>query len=81
MFIGLMALNAVMFMNEPDETSLRRLVLPVFGVTMLATGLASGVVALTAMIRSHERSWTVLVPLVVGMFVLVFLLGEVLVPH
>jgi len=53
---------------------------PIYGIIWLLCGLASGVVALIAIIKQHERSWLVWLALLPGVFVLFLLLGEFLVP-
>jgi hypothetical protein len=44
-------------------------------------GFAGGVLALIAVIRQHERSWLVFFSILPLFWVLVFILGELLVPH
>ena len=44
-------------------------------------GFAGGVLALVAVIRQHERSWLVFFSILPLFWVLVFILGELLVPH
>jgi len=44
-------------------------------------GLAAGIVGLIAVIRRHERSWLVWLTILPGLLVLLFVLGEFLVPH
>jgi len=61
--------------------SLPQVFLIFFGIFMMLCGLASGILALIAVTRQHERSWLVWLPILAGAFVLTFLLGEFLVPH
>jgi len=56
-------------------------VLPFWGVALMASGVAAGVLALIAALRYRERSWAVMIAMVPGGFAIAFLLGEVLVPH
>jgi hypothetical protein len=44
-------------------------------------GLAAGIIALIAIVREHERSWLVLLSLLPLLNLIVFLLGEFIVPH
>jgi hypothetical protein len=44
-------------------------------------GLVGGVLALVAVIRQHERSWLVFLSILPFLWVLLFILGEFLVPH
>ena len=53
-------------------------VMIVYGWTTIAVGLASGVVALSAIIRERERSWAVWLPILPFAFVLFLLVGELL---
>jgi hypothetical protein len=48
---------------------------------MLLCGLASGIIGWIAVIRSHERSWLILLTLLPGLWVVFMLLGEFLFPH
>jgi hypothetical protein len=48
---------------------------------MLSCGLAAGIVGLMAVIRRQESSWLVWLTMLPGLMVLIFLLGELLVPH
>lgn len=43
--------------------------------------LAGGIVALTAMIREHERSWVVWLSILPMVSVFIFILAEFLFPH
>lgn len=56
-------------------------ILPYWGATIMACGVAAAVTALVAAIKFKERSWAVMVALIPGGFAVVFLLGEFLVPH
>lgn len=55
--------------------------LPFYGIFMLLCALAGGICGLIALIRQHERSWLVWLTILPGAFIVVFLLGEFLVPH
>jgi hypothetical protein len=44
-------------------------------------GFATSVAGLIAILRQQERSWLVWLTLLPGVFLLVFLLGEFLLPH
>ena len=44
-------------------------------------GLVGGVLGLIAVIRQHERSWLVFLSILPMFWVLLFILGEFLVPH
>jgi len=48
---------------------------------MLLCGLGAMVLALIAVIREHERSWLVFLPLLPGLWVLFMVMGELLFPH
>ncbi len=55
--------------------------MPYWGIVLFGCGFAAGVVGLIAIIKQHERSLVTLVTLVPALFVIVFLLGEFLIPH
>ena len=80
-FVVLMIINSTVFMRLPEDVTWRETVLPFYGVAMMSCGLVAGIVALVALTRRHERSWLVWLPMLAGLFVIVFLLGEFLVPH
>jgi len=79
-FIVLWIVNSTVFMPSASDAPWRHVLLPFYGIFMLACGLAGGIVAVVALIR-HERSWLVWLVLLPGLFVLLFVLGEFLVPH
>lgn len=82
LFLLLFLINTTVFMPTGGSMApWRPIFLPFYGITMMAVGLAAGVTGTIAVTRSRERSWLVWVPLLVGLFVVVFLLGEILVPH
>ena len=80
-FVILMTINSAVFMRLPEDMTWRVTVLPFYGIFMLLCGLAAGIVGLIAVIRRHERSWLVWLAILPGLFALVFMLGEFLVPH
>jgi hypothetical protein len=53
---------------------------PIFGIFMMACGVAGGVLGLIALIRG-ERSWVVWLVMLPCAFALFFLLGEFIFPH
>ena len=77
----LMIINSTIFMRLPEDVTWRETVLPFYGVAMMSCGLVAGIVALVALTRRHERSWLVWLPMLAGLFVIVFLFGEFLAPH
>jgi hypothetical protein len=80
-FAVLFLINSFVFMPPTFNPSWGPTILPFYGIFMILCGLASGVVGLIAIIRRHERSWLVWLPLVPGLFVLFLVLGEFLFPH
>jgi len=76
-----MIINSTVFMGLPEDVMWRVTVFPFFGIAMISCGLAAGIVALVALWRRHERSGLVWLPMIAGLFLIVFLLGEFLVPH
>jgi hypothetical protein len=76
-----MIINSTIFMRLPEDVTWRVTVLPFYGIFMMLCGFAAGIVGLIAVTRQHERSWLVWLTLLPGLFALVFVLGEFLVPH
>ena len=75
-----MIFNGAVLMQLP-EGALWRPLLILYGFLLLACGLGAGITAIIALVRMHERSWLVWLPLLAGLFVVFLLLGEFLVPH
>ncbi|MEW6182516.1 MAG: hypothetical protein AB1500_04970 [Bacillota bacterium] len=80
-FVLLSAVNAAVFMHLSEDVPWRRTVLPFYGIAMMSCGLAAGIAALIAVMRRHERSWLVWLPILAGLFVVTFVFGEFLAPH
>lgn len=85
-FLVLYAINSFVFMpifayNNNPALEWSNRVLPFYGIFMMLCGLAAGIAGLVAILRSAERSWMVWLTLLPGAFVLIFLLGEFLIPH
>ena len=80
-FVVMFLINSLVFMPTSGEAPWRQVILPFYGITMMLSGLAAGIVGLVAVIRQHERSLLVWLTLLPGAFVLFFLLGEFLFPH
>jgi flagellar biosynthesis protein FliQ len=51
------------------------------GLTAVLAGVLAGVAAAFAIVRRGERSTFVFLPLIVGLLVALFLLGEIVSPH
>jgi len=79
-FVVLNILSAAVFWRMPENLSWRPLLI-FYGIVMMLIGLAAGIVGLIAVIRRRERSWLVWLTTLLGLQVIVFLLGEFLVPH
>jgi peptidoglycan/LPS O-acetylase OafA/YrhL len=81
-FAVMLAVNSPVFMSTSgSDAPWRQVVLPYYGVAMMACGLVAGIVGLTAILKKKERSWILWLPLAGGLFVVTFLLGEFLLPH
>ena len=74
-------INSAVFMRLSEDVPWRQTVLPFYGSVMLLCALAAGLVGTIAIIRQHERSWLVWLTVLAGALVVVFLLGEFLIPH
>lgn len=81
LFEILMIINNSIFMRLPEDVTWRVTILPFYGIFLMLCGLAAGIVGLIAVTRQHERSWLVWLAILLGLFALVFVLGEFLVPH
>lgn len=80
-FAVLAVVNATVFRPSTVAAPWRQVLLPFYGIAMMSSGLAAGIVGLVAVTRRHERSLLVWLPLVAGALVAFFLLGEFLAPH
>lgn len=81
-FIVAMGVNQLVFMNQRDASEgLQRSLLIAYGLGMMLCGLVSGVCGAIAVFGKKERSPLVIATLVPGLFVIVFLVGELLFPH
>lgn len=67
--------------TNPAVDEFSRTYLPYWGITLFATGFIAGVIGLVAILKDKERSIITLLSLVPMLFVMVFLLGEFLLPH
>lgn len=80
-FVVMFLINSFMFMPSSSDAPWRHIILPFYGIFMMLCGLSAGIASLLAIIRRHEHSWLVWLPLLPGLFVVFFLLGEFLFPH
>lgn len=80
-FVGMLLINSIFFMNLPEETAWRNTLLPIYGVSMVLTGLSAGMTAALAVFRNRERSWLIWLPLLAGLMMVFLLIGEFLFPH
>ncbi|HAY84091.1 MAG TPA: hypothetical protein DCY42_03960 [Chloroflexi bacterium] len=79
--VVMMIINPTVFMDIPEDQGWRVTLLPFFAILMILCGLSAGILGLVAVIRRNERSVVVLPGLLIGLFAVVFLLGEFLLPH
>ncbi len=54
---------------------------PIFGITFGLSGLAALVTGLISIVKNKERSILVFLAVFLGIFALVFILGDILIPH
>ena len=80
-FVVMFLFNSGVLMQISAPEWMNQSLLPAYGILMILCGLASGVTALIALIRKHERSWLVWLALLPGAMMVFLLLGEFLVPH
>lgn len=67
--------------GRTEMSSAFRAAMAAWGVLLMGSGVAAGVLGLIAAIKNRERSWAVMMAMIPGAFALFFLLGELLVPH
>ena len=77
-FIVMFTVNVVVFIIVSDETFWRQFILPFYALIMLICGLAGGVFGLIAVIRQKERALLVWLSILVGLFVLLLVLNELM---
>jgi hypothetical protein len=80
-FMVLWIISSTLLLRSTGLAPWWQIVLPFYGIFMMLCGLAGGIVGLLAVIRRHERSWLVWLAILVGLFVIVFILAEILIPH
>lgn len=85
-FVAMVAINLAVFAprgtsTDPGWNEFSRTYLPYWGLTLVAIGLAAGGTGLWAVLKQQERSLITLLTIVPGLMMLVFLLGEFLIPH
>lgn len=85
-FVILFALNApfAAMVGTSDNTTLNefsRTYLPFWGLGLMSLGFFSGIVGLVAIVKQKERSLVTLLTLVPTLFVLMFLIGELIFEH
>jgi hypothetical protein len=71
----------VIVRNQTTAIEVPRLVLIGFSLAVLAAGLLAGLCSLVALLHKKDRAVAVYLALVPAGLVLLFLLGEILVPH
>jgi len=80
-FVVLFIMDATVFMPSTVVMPWRQAVLRFYGIAMMTCEAAAGIVGLIAVVRRHERSWLVWLTMLAGLWLIVFMLGEFLVPH
>jgi len=71
--IGLAAASIVLILSY--------MIIPWGAMLGFICGFVGGVIALITVIRQHERSWLVFLCILPMVWVLLFILGEFLIPH
>ena len=80
-FVIMMLLNTTVFMRLQEDVAWRQTVLPFYGIFMVLCGLAAGITGSIAAAWKQERSWLVWLTILLGGFVVFFVLGEFLIPQ
>lgn len=81
MFVINMAFVGTSSSQAAAEQGWRQTILPCYGLLMMGVGFASGAAGLVAILSDGERSLLTVLAVVPMLFVAVFLIGELLVPH
>lgn len=53
----------------------------VLGLLAMASILGSGIISLISIIKCRERAILIFIPVILGIFGLIFILGEIFIPH
>ena len=80
-FLAMGAVNQLVLMQITVHGWVNDVLFPLYGFAWFGIGLAAMVTALIAVTRRHERSWLVFLPLLPGLFVIMFVIGEFASPH
>ena len=80
-FVVMFLINSFVFMRLSSDAPWQRMLLPFYGIGMLACGLAAGITGVIAIVRRGERSWLVWPAVLPCLWVIFMLLGEFLFPH
>lgn len=83
---GLMLLGNIVFFSVADTSIadadwFRMSILPVYSIVFISTGVIGGVYAWLAIVRQQERALLTWACAVLGVLIVLFLLGEFVVPH
>lgn len=77
-FIVMFIVNVLILSFVKDETAYRQFIMPFYAPIMLLCGLAGGVFGLIAVTRKQERALLVWLAVLVGLFVLLLVVNELL---
>ena len=77
-FLTLFIINVAMLMTPTYEDFWRQTLLPFYVIFMLSCGLAAGIVGVIAVSSQHELSWLVWLAILIGLFVIVLVAGELI---
>lgn len=81
LFIVNLAVFMPLFQYDTQEVAWRQVLLPIYGIVTMLSGLAAGVVGVIAIVRQRERSWLIWLILLPSAFAFFFVIGEFLFPH
>ncbi len=80
-FLVMGAFNQLVLMQLTVDGWVNDVLFPLYGFAWFGIGLAAMVTAVIGVTRRHERSWLVFLPLLPGLFVIIFVIGEFASPH
>ena len=77
-FVVMVLISAVV--TSLSQASWLQTILPFYSIFMILCALAAGVNGFIAMIWKNDRSWMVILAILLGLFIIFLLIGEFLIP-
>ena len=81
-FFALLLINLPNILNSSaTQPAWVQIAIPIYEIANLLCGLGALVLGWFAILRRGERSWLVFLSILPGLILIVFLLGELILPH